>query len=248
MVHGTPWSSWMWRRVAPRLAERFSVYVFDLLGFGASDQRPGQDVSLAAHGDSPRRPARVLAPQAPRADRARYRCCDGVCACTCCITGASRHWRSSMWSRSRRGARRSTDWSVTTTPCSSRSQPRSKRVCYVPTSGPRSRGRWIATSRTASSHRGSDPPGSRPSTGRSPGPIRGTLTKIEPLLDKTTAPTLVVWGRSRLLAPRRGRHRACRADPRRPPRAPAQSRSSGAGGPARRAHAPSGGHLDSVFT
>jgi hypothetical protein len=45
MVHGTPWSSWTWRRVAPRLAERFTVYVFDLLGFGASDQRPGQDVS-----------------------------------------------------------------------------------------------------------------------------------------------------------------------------------------------------------
>src|SRR5258708_7617539 len=50
MVHGTPWSSWTWRRIAPRLAERFSVYVFDLLGFGVSDQRHGQDVSLAAHG------------------------------------------------------------------------------------------------------------------------------------------------------------------------------------------------------
>jgi pimeloyl-ACP methyl ester carboxylesterase len=50
MVHGTPWSSWTWRRIAPRLAERFTVYVFDLLGFGVSDQRPGQDVSLAAHG------------------------------------------------------------------------------------------------------------------------------------------------------------------------------------------------------
>jgi pimeloyl-ACP methyl ester carboxylesterase len=50
MVHGTPWSSWTWRRVAPRLAERFTVYLFDLLGFGASDQRPRQDVSLAAQG------------------------------------------------------------------------------------------------------------------------------------------------------------------------------------------------------
>ena len=50
LVHGTPWSSWAWRRIAPRLAERYSVYVFDLLGFGASDQRPGQDVSLAGHG------------------------------------------------------------------------------------------------------------------------------------------------------------------------------------------------------
>ena len=49
LVHGTPWSSWTWRAIAPRLAERFTVYVFDLLGFGASDKRPGQ-VSLAAHG------------------------------------------------------------------------------------------------------------------------------------------------------------------------------------------------------
>jgi pimeloyl-ACP methyl ester carboxylesterase len=50
LVHGTPWSSWTWRRIAPRLAERFSVHVFDLLGFGASDKRAGQDVSLAGHG------------------------------------------------------------------------------------------------------------------------------------------------------------------------------------------------------
>ena len=50
LAHGTPWSSWTWRRIAPRLAERFAVYVFDLLGFGASEQRDGQDVSLAGHG------------------------------------------------------------------------------------------------------------------------------------------------------------------------------------------------------
>jgi pimeloyl-ACP methyl ester carboxylesterase len=49
-VHGTPWSSWTWRRTAAHLAQRFTVYVFDLLGFGASEQRAGQDVSLAAHG------------------------------------------------------------------------------------------------------------------------------------------------------------------------------------------------------
>jgi pimeloyl-ACP methyl ester carboxylesterase len=51
LVHGTPWSSWTWRRVARRLAERFTVFVFDLLGFGASDKQVGQDVSLAAHGE-----------------------------------------------------------------------------------------------------------------------------------------------------------------------------------------------------
>jgi pimeloyl-ACP methyl ester carboxylesterase len=50
LVHGTPWSSWTWRRIAPALAERFSVYVFDLLGFGTSDKQAEQDVSLAAHG------------------------------------------------------------------------------------------------------------------------------------------------------------------------------------------------------
>jgi pimeloyl-ACP methyl ester carboxylesterase len=43
-------SSWSWRRVAWLLSERFTVYVFDLLGFGASDKHPGQDVSLAGHG------------------------------------------------------------------------------------------------------------------------------------------------------------------------------------------------------
>jgi pimeloyl-ACP methyl ester carboxylesterase len=51
LVHGTPWSSWTWRRVAGALSERFTVFVFDLLGFGASDKRPGQDVSLRAHGE-----------------------------------------------------------------------------------------------------------------------------------------------------------------------------------------------------
>jgi pimeloyl-ACP methyl ester carboxylesterase len=50
LVHGTPWSSWTWAHVAARLAEDFTVYVFDLLGFGASDKRRGQDVSLAVQG------------------------------------------------------------------------------------------------------------------------------------------------------------------------------------------------------
>jgi pimeloyl-ACP methyl ester carboxylesterase len=50
LVHGTPWSSWTWRRIAPRLAERHRVYVFDLLGYGASEQRAEQDLSLAAQG------------------------------------------------------------------------------------------------------------------------------------------------------------------------------------------------------
>lgn len=45
-VHGTPFSSHVWRRIAPLLAESRSVYFFDLLGYGRSDMREGQDVSL----------------------------------------------------------------------------------------------------------------------------------------------------------------------------------------------------------
>jgi pimeloyl-ACP methyl ester carboxylesterase len=46
MVHGTPFSSVVWRRIAPHLAGRRRVYYFDLLGYGRSEKRAGQDVSL----------------------------------------------------------------------------------------------------------------------------------------------------------------------------------------------------------
>ncbi len=40
----------MWREVALALAERYEVYVWDLLGFGDSERHVEQDVSLVAHG------------------------------------------------------------------------------------------------------------------------------------------------------------------------------------------------------
>ncbi|NBC32011.1 MAG: alpha/beta fold hydrolase [Alphaproteobacteria bacterium] len=46
LVHGTPFSLRVWDRVAAALAERFRVYRFDLLGYGGSAKRAGQDVSL----------------------------------------------------------------------------------------------------------------------------------------------------------------------------------------------------------
>ena len=46
LVHGTPFSSQVWRRIAPWLARRRQVYFFDLLGDGASEKTAGQDVSL----------------------------------------------------------------------------------------------------------------------------------------------------------------------------------------------------------
>ncbi len=46
LVHGTPFSSQVWRRIAPWLARQRAVYVFDLLGYGDSEKNAGQDVSL----------------------------------------------------------------------------------------------------------------------------------------------------------------------------------------------------------
>ena len=48
LVHGTPYSSYLWRDIAPALVQHRPVYVFDLLGFGQSEQREGQDLTIAA--------------------------------------------------------------------------------------------------------------------------------------------------------------------------------------------------------
>jgi len=48
LIHGTPTRSYIWREVAMRLADRFTVYVYDLLGFGQSERRVGLDVSISA--------------------------------------------------------------------------------------------------------------------------------------------------------------------------------------------------------
>jgi pimeloyl-ACP methyl ester carboxylesterase len=50
LVHGTPSWSYVWRNVAPVLAERFSVYLLDLLGYGDSERREQQDISITAQG------------------------------------------------------------------------------------------------------------------------------------------------------------------------------------------------------
>ncbi|MFG2582447.1 alpha/beta fold hydrolase [Streptomyces malaysiensis] len=50
LLHGTPFSSYVWRGVARALAERHRVFVWDMPGYGASEMRADQDVSLAAQG------------------------------------------------------------------------------------------------------------------------------------------------------------------------------------------------------
>lgn len=51
LLHGTPFSSVVWRRIAPHLAHRRRVYAFDLLGYGASEMHEGQDVSLGVQNE-----------------------------------------------------------------------------------------------------------------------------------------------------------------------------------------------------
>ena len=45
-IHGTPFSAQVWRRIIPQIADRRTVYYFDMAGYGQSEMRDGQDVSL----------------------------------------------------------------------------------------------------------------------------------------------------------------------------------------------------------
>lgn len=45
-LHGTPFSSQVWRRIVPQLVDHRTAYYFDLVGYGQSEMRQGQDVSL----------------------------------------------------------------------------------------------------------------------------------------------------------------------------------------------------------
>jgi pimeloyl-ACP methyl ester carboxylesterase len=46
LVHGTPFSSYVWHRIVPAIEGAWRVHVFDLLGYGQSTMRDAQDVSL----------------------------------------------------------------------------------------------------------------------------------------------------------------------------------------------------------
>lgn len=51
LVHGTPFSSHVWHRIAPLFSATRTVYRFDLLGYGASEKRAHQDVSLGVQNE-----------------------------------------------------------------------------------------------------------------------------------------------------------------------------------------------------
>jgi pimeloyl-ACP methyl ester carboxylesterase len=46
LLHGTPFSSFVWRRVTTALAADHRLFVWDMPGFGSSEQADGQDVSI----------------------------------------------------------------------------------------------------------------------------------------------------------------------------------------------------------
>lgn len=48
MVHGTPYWSLIFRDIAPALAQRHHVFLLDHLGYGRSEQREGQDLSITS--------------------------------------------------------------------------------------------------------------------------------------------------------------------------------------------------------
>lgn len=50
LLHGTPFSSFIWRGIAPALARNHLVYVWDMPGYGVSEKFDGQDLSLSALG------------------------------------------------------------------------------------------------------------------------------------------------------------------------------------------------------
>jgi pimeloyl-ACP methyl ester carboxylesterase len=51
LVHGFGLSTYSWRKLIPLLADRYTVYAPDLLGFGLSDKPPDGNYDLKSHGD-----------------------------------------------------------------------------------------------------------------------------------------------------------------------------------------------------
>ncbi|WP_293784904.1 alpha/beta fold hydrolase [uncultured Aeromicrobium sp.] len=51
LLHGTPWSSALWRPIAEALSSRFTVYLGDMPGYGASSKHPDHAVDLGVQAE-----------------------------------------------------------------------------------------------------------------------------------------------------------------------------------------------------
>ena len=63
-VHGTPFSSYVWHRIAPHFITTHRVHYFDLLGYGLSDKVDG-DVSLGVQNELLARLLALCGPDPP---------------------------------------------------------------------------------------------------------------------------------------------------------------------------------------
>lgn len=52
MCHGTPWSSTLWEPFADALASEFTVYLWDMPGYGCSSKHPDHGVDLGVQGEA----------------------------------------------------------------------------------------------------------------------------------------------------------------------------------------------------
>lgn len=50
-LHGTPWSSALWRPIAEAMSRRFTVYLWDMPGYGSSSKDPSHAVDLGTQGE-----------------------------------------------------------------------------------------------------------------------------------------------------------------------------------------------------
>lgn len=50
--HGTPWSSVLWRPMAEALSDRYTVYLWDMPGYGMSSKQPDHPVNFAVQADA----------------------------------------------------------------------------------------------------------------------------------------------------------------------------------------------------
>jgi len=51
LCHGTPWSSRLWADYARALSAEFTVYLWDMPGYGASSKVPAHPVDLGMQGE-----------------------------------------------------------------------------------------------------------------------------------------------------------------------------------------------------
>lgn len=51
LCHGTPWSSALWAPIADELARDFTVYLWDMPGYGRSSKHPGHAVDLGVQAE-----------------------------------------------------------------------------------------------------------------------------------------------------------------------------------------------------